>query len=119
MWKYHGPRANIGSMRDRVTIQSSTSTQDTAKQPIRTWSDWMTGIPASMEIVSGGETLRGRQIEAGVTAVFTARWMDGITPMHRLYHEQEEKFYGIVKVEPADDRRQFMFIQCKRIANQG
>lgn len=119
MWKYHGPRANIGSLRERISIQEADYTPDNAKQPIATWSDRLTGIPASMEIVSGGETLRGRQIEAGVVAVFTCRWLDGITPMMRLVHDQQEKTYGIVKVEPADDRRQFMFIQCKRLANLG
>lgn len=119
MWKKH-PRAQAGQLRDRVTLLVATQSKDGANQTIRSWAPEFTDIPASKEIVSGGESLRGRQLEAGVTVVFTMRDIGvQITPLMMLRHQEENLDYGIVKVEPADDRGQFLLIQCKRSANNG
>lgn len=120
MWKYHSPRIQIGQLRERLTIKEASEEKDAAKQTIRTWDVIVhEDVPASKEIVSGGETLRGRQIEASVTAVFTIRALSSLTPQHQVYHQQDGTTYGIVKIEPADDRGQFMLIQCKRVTNNG
>lgn len=120
MWKYHNPRTQIGALRERVKFQSASDAPDDARQPIRTWADTShTNIPASKENVAGGEFIRGRQIDASTTAIFLIRNLSGLTPQLRLVHIQESKTYNIVRIDPADDRGQFLMIQCKREANNG
>lgn len=117
MWKKH-PRAQAGQLRERISILVEESTNDGNNQTIRTWKAEIADVPASKEIVAGGETLRGRQLEAGVIAIFTMRTLPfEVTPMMKLRHQQASKDYGIVKVEPADDRGQYLLVQVKASAN--
>ena len=100
-----------GTLRQRITIQQSTDSQDATGQPIRTWANVISGVPARVESVAGGETVRGRQVMAQTTTLLTTRWMSGITPSMRIVFCN--RTLGILRVnDPVGDRRELR-IECK------
>lgn len=104
----------LGRMTDRVTIQSSSDTQDSAGQLIRSWSDVYADIPAHVRTVSGGETIRGKQIIQGVNKLITIRTQAAdITSDQRVVFGSDN--YGIVLATPVDcdSRSRYVEIQAK------
>lgn len=102
-----------GSLRHRITIQTPTATQDAAGQPVLTWSTFggTTQIPAKVESVTGGERIRGKQVAAEATIVFTIRCISGVTTQMRVLYDS--RTLGIVRVsDPYGDRRELR-IECK------
>lgn len=75
----------IGKMRQRVTLQQPTLTQNSYGEPVAAWSDvqelWASILPASgMErYVSGGE-----QLQASVTHRVRMRYRSDVSPIMRL-----------------------------------
>lgn len=94
-----------GDLNQRITIQSATSAQDAAGQPILTWSSFAAALPAKVESVAGGETIRGRQVVATATTMFTVRYLAGVTPRMRVLYEG--RTLGILRAgDPYGDRRE-------------
>ena len=79
-----------GTLKQRITLQTSTQTQqDASGQPVVVWGALAGGgnLPARVETVTGGETVRGRQVHAEATTVFTVRWLAGVTAEMRVQYE--------------------------------
>ncbi len=94
-----------GELNQRVTIQSCTEAADAAGQLIRTWSTWLAAVPVKVESVAGGEAIRGRQVSATATTLFTIRWVSGVTTRMRLTYEG--RTLGILRAgDPYGDRRE-------------
>jgi SPP1 family predicted phage head-tail adaptor len=94
-----------GELNQRVTVQAGTSVQDDAGQPIVTWATFAGPLPAKVESVAGGETIRGRQVVATATTLFTVRWLTGVTPKMRLSYEG--RTLNILRAgDPYGDRRE-------------
>jgi SPP1 family predicted phage head-tail adaptor len=101
-------------MRNRITVKTETTTQDAAGQPVVTLATWLENEPAKFEPTRGGESARGRQVEAGIAAVFTVHYRDGYTPeMSVLCNGQT---YGIVYVDPVDGMNAYRELHCKAVA---
>ena len=71
-----------GRLRQRVNIETPTTPTNGEVAP--TFSNLATGVPAEVLETSGGEYVRGRQIEAGISAVVTIRYRSDVTPNMRL-----------------------------------
>lgn len=97
-------------MRERITVQSATVVETTG-QPVRTWANTFANEPASFEQASGGETARGRQVEANVAAVFTVHYRAGYDTEQRVVHDGIN--YGIVRVVPVEGGRRYLELRCK------
>lgn len=110
-WRPRGFR--VGKMRERVNIQTATDNVDTTGQPIRTWNTTYTSEPAEFTPTSGGEFLRGRQIEAGINAVFVIHRRDSIVPQMRVVHSSTN--YGIVHVRQVDGGLRYLELECKAV----
>lgn len=108
-WRANNLR--IGAMRERVTIQEPVETVDSIGQTIRTWSTVYADEPARYDPVSGGETLRGKQVEAGVTAVFTIHKRDGMSTTYRVQHAGNN--YGIAYINPVDGGQRYQELRCQ------
>lgn len=104
-------RNSFGSMRHRITVQSLVETIDAARQPLHSYTDKYTNEPASFEQVSGGETNRGRQVEAGVVAVFVVNYRDGYSTTDRVIFDGTT--YSIVRVEHPEGIKRFTLLHCK------
>ena len=107
------PRKNfrVGKMRERVNIQSPTL--DTDGSSGRTWNAVFSDEPASFEPATAGETVRGRQVEAGIKAIFCVRYRDGYSPTYRLVHGSDT--YGIASIVPVDGGRRFLELHCRGV----
>lgn len=74
----------IGSIgRCRVNILKDSSA-DGDEAPVYTGENFATSVPAEIESVSGQETYRGRQLEAGVNYVVRMRYLAGLLPTMRV-----------------------------------
>jgi SPP1 family predicted phage head-tail adaptor len=90
----------------------STSTVDSSRQPIVTYTTArFANEPAKYEQVSGGEVVRGRQIEAGVIALFTVNYRDGYVQTDRITFDGQT--YGIHRMHKPDGIKRFLEIHCK------
>lgn len=105
-------RFRVGAMRERINVQSLTETVSDAGDVTRTWATTYLNEPATFEEVQGGETLRGRQVEAGVTAVFIVHWRDSYNETMRVVYSGDT--YGIVKCPTVEGGRRYRELWCKR-----
>jgi len=103
----------VGEMRHRITIKTETTSQDEAGQPVVTLSTWLAGEPAKFEPTSGGEGARGRQVEAGISAIFTVRYRDGYTPQMAV--EIGGDRYWVVYVKPVQGMDRYRELHCKSV----
>ena len=103
---------SVGLMRDSITIQSVTETVDSAGQPVVSYTNTHANIPASYEYISGGETMRGKQVEAGVVAIFTTRNIEDLVPTQRIVHSSGS--YGLVHVRPVDGRERYLELHARK-----
>jgi SPP1 family predicted phage head-tail adaptor len=104
-----------GSLRHRITIQEATLTQDAHGQPIASWGTLAGGrnLPARVDSVEGGERIRGRQVAAEATTLFTTRYLRGITPQMRVTYQG--RTLPIVRVSDPDGKRLELRIECKEL----
>ena len=81
-WRARGFR--LGAMRERINVQSLTIAVSEAGDRTETWTTTVQNEPATFEPTSGGEGLRGRQVEATIAAIFTVHYRDGYLPTQRV-----------------------------------
>jgi SPP1 family predicted phage head-tail adaptor len=103
----------VGEMRHRITVKTEATTQDGAGQPVVTLTNWLVDEPAKFEPTSGGEGARGRQVEAGISAIFTVRYRDGYTPQMAIVIGGET--YWIVYVKPVAGMDVYRELHCKSV----
>lgn len=104
-----------GSMRHKIVIQSASEVVSVDGFMTKTWSALWSNVPAEYEDVSGGETRRGKQVQAGATAVFRFRYLAGVTAMCRILFDGT--YWGIVNVTPVDMQTRYIEVQAASIAN--
>ena len=100
-------------MRERITLQTATETLDDAGQTLRTWEDTFQLQPASWMPMRGQETLRGEQVEAGITDIFVIRFRTDVVPQMRVVFGNQT--YGIVYVKQSDGGRRYLELLCKSV----
>ena len=101
---------NTGSMIHRVDIQTAT-VDASSGQPIRTWATTFSKEPAQWTPTAGTETVRGRQVEAGISGYFTVNYRDGYSVEQRVVHNGMN--YGIVYVKPVDGGRRYIELHVR------
>jgi len=110
---YRPQRFHLGEMRSRITVKNETTTQDSAGQPVVTLATWLCDEPARWEPVAGTEGAKGRQVEAGIAAVFTVHYREGYTPKMEVVCDGQT--YGIVYVNPVDGMNTYRELHCKAV----
>lgn len=104
-----------GEMRHRMTLQSYTEATGDDGDTTKTYSTLLANVPCKYEQVSGGETRRGKQIEATATALFTCRYVADVDAMTRISFGGN--YYGVVRVNAIDGQTRYLEIQAAVIAN--
>ena len=118
MTNYQGKRFAIGSMRDRIVIEEPDITLDSETgQPIASWQIFLQSVPAAYHSVRGGENFRGGQVEAGISAVFTMRYQQGISPQMRVRFDGV--IYNIAFVSPVVGSKRYLDLYCRTVNNDG
>lgn len=106
-----GRSFRLGAMRERITVQSLAVSISSGGDKAETWTTLYSNEPAAFDSVSGGETLRGRQVEDGINAVFTVHYRTTFEPTQRITHGGTT--YGIVYVKPVDGGRRYIELYCR------
>lgn len=99
--------------RHRIDIERQVSTIDSSRQLVHTYEDRYINEPASYMQVSGGESVRGRQIEAGVNAVFECNYREGYEVTDRILFDGV--YYGIVRIDNPGGVKRYTTFYCKAI----
>ncbi len=102
-----------GKRRERITIRKVTTTQDDAGQPVVTYSNRYASVPAAFEDTGGTETLRGKQIEAGISAVFNIGYLQGIEETDRVVFNGRN--YGIVNIRRVEGGLRMLELFCRAL----
>ena len=110
---YRPQRFHLGEMRHTITVKTETTALDGAGQPVVSLVNFVTDEPAKWEPVAGSEGTRGRQVEAGIAAVFTVHYRDGYTPKMAVICGGQN--YGIVGVHPVDGMDAYRELHCKAV----
>lgn len=104
---------HIGEMRSRIDVHNEHAAQDNSGQPVVTLVPWLKSEPAKFDPTSGGEGSRGRQVEAGIAAVFTVRYRQQYTPQMAVTCGGQR--YYIVYVQPVDGMNVYQELHCKAV----
>jgi head-tail adaptor len=98
------------SLHHRIDVQTAT-TDATSGQPIRTWLTTYSQEPAQWTPTAGTESIRGRQVEAGISGYFTVNYRDGYSVEQRVLHQG--LYYGIVYAKPVNGGRRYIELHVK------
>ncbi len=63
-----------GALRRTISIQTRTPTQDTFGQQKPTWADYLTGVRADIQPLTGAERIAAQAVNAAVTHTITVRY---------------------------------------------
>ena len=99
-------RLKAGQYRDRIHIYNETSAAG-SDDPAYSTTLWR-NLPCSITAVAGGETYRGRQLEATVTHVIEMRYYEGILPTMRAYQPLTGTWYEISRSLSMGNNSQLM-----------
>ncbi len=64
-------------------------------------------------LTTGGEGARGRQVEAGISAIFTVRYRDGYTPEMAI--DIDGQRFWIVYVKAVQGMDRYRELYCKSV----
>lgn len=101
----------VGALRQRCTIQTATETQDSAGQPVVSYTDYVVDEPCQFLPTDGVEIMRGRQLVSNVKATFRVRYRDGYTPTMSILFNGNR--YGITNINQVDGLRRYIELTCK------
>ena len=109
-------RMRAGRLRHCIDIQKPTATADSSGQMVEAWTSYVAqNVPAEILGVAGGETMRGRQVDADATSMVTIRWRDDVNPTHRIKYGS--RTLNIISAyDPTGDRVELQ-IQCREEVN--
>lgn len=88
--------ASIGQMRNRIAIQSLSTSTDAGGGQSASFSTAVT-VWASCRSVGGNESVIGDQLQATNTLEFIIRYYSSLTPKHRILYNS--KNYNIERIQ--------------------
>lgn|SRR4030065_1640189 len=99
-----------GELRNYITIQQPTESQDANLELILTWSTFAT-VWASIEPLIGREFYAARQVNAELTGKISLRFINGITAKMRVLYDS--KTYNIEAVIDVENRHKELILLVK------
>jgi len=79
---------NIGSLRDRITIQNYTTTYNALNEPVKAWTDFVI-VWAEVMINQGREFWGAKKFNAELSGIIKIRYNHDITELMRIIYEDE------------------------------
>lgn len=80
-------RIRAGLLRDSVTIQAQSQTQNEVGEFENVWNNVATGVRAQVQPMSSGEGFSADQVQATTVYKVTIRYRTDITPKDRIFIE--------------------------------
>ena len=101
---------NIGKLRNRIELQSSTTTTDSVGQQSHVWTTYTT-VWATIHHLTGKETLNAQQLVAEITHRVTIRYNSSLNATHRIKYGT--RYFYINFINNANERNEYQEIMCK------
>ena len=115
-----------GDLRRRVTIQTRDTTQDAYGQQVTTWTDYLTGVPADIQALSGRELLAAQAMVAEVSHQITVRYTSlladpiKVAAMRVVYvNASVTRYFNISAAMNVDERNKQIDLLCSEGLNNG
>jgi SPP1 family predicted phage head-tail adaptor len=102
-----------GQLRQRIDIQTVALTADGAGGATEAWSNFVTGIYAHVEPLSGRELFQAQQVNDELTHKITARYYPGITSKMRVKYGA--RTFLIESIVDAEERHRSLELMCKEL----
>ena len=99
-------------MRDRITIQSLTETQDAQGAKSEAWATFQT-VWAAVRPLRGRELMDAKQEQARVTHEIRARWLAGVTPKMRI--ALGTRVFRIESAINENERDRTLIMMCEEV----
>lgn len=107
-----------GALRQRITLQAMTPTQDPVTGEITTaWADFAADVPAEVVPLSGREFIAAAATQAEVSARVTIRYLAGVLPSMRMLFDGQT--YAIAAVLPDPTARKHLTLMVSRGVSDG
>lgn len=103
---------SIGELRDRITLQYATKTDDPAGGSTKTWVDHAT-VWAKAWTISSGESTEARQTVLTRIQKFKIRYRSVLKGDWRI--KWGTRYFSINSIDP-DDKREFIYLTTKENA---
>jgi SPP1 family predicted phage head-tail adaptor len=103
-----------GNLRNRITIQQSTPSQDTFGEPILTWATY-TRPWAEIKHGSGSEPYSGDQYAAISNVEFKIRYDAGVNERMRI--SWDSRLFDIIHIDPVFERKRKTVLTCRQVNN--
>lgn len=114
------------NLRRRVTIQTHDTSVDAIGQPVLTWSDYLTGVPADIEALAGRELIAAKTTAAEVTHRITVRYASAladpvaVAAMRAVYvNAGVTRYFNIRAAMNMDERNRQIDLLCAEGPNNG
>jgi SPP1 family predicted phage head-tail adaptor len=104
-----------GKLRHRVEIQLQLTEQDVYGERTGEWIEWKK-VWAQVSPISGRERLQVQQTTNTVSHRITLRFVDGLTPRHRIVFRA--RVFNIHAVIDPDERRIQQVLDCTEVIGQ-
>jgi SPP1 family predicted phage head-tail adaptor len=99
-------------MRHQLTLQVRVTAQDSAGEPLLSWSDFATRRCA-VEYAPGSELWVSAQRQARVPTVFRLRYLDGVTPSMRVVFNG--KVFNVLSAVDQESRHEELVITAEEL----
>ena len=105
-----------GLLREVVTLQSQSSTQDSFGQRVTTWTDVAT-VRAQVQALSGRELVNAQSIHAEVSTQVMIRYRTAVTAAMRVLYRG--RVLNVHAVLDPEERRIVLHLMCSEGMNAG
>jgi SPP1 family predicted phage head-tail adaptor len=107
---------NIGSLRNKIELQSYTTAQDSVGQPIKSYTTYST-VWAHIRPMSGRELMNAQQPVGEITHQVTIRYDANVSVDDRIryydYLKSAYRYFDINYVGDRDERNAVIVLMCK------
>lgn len=101
-----------GTLRHKITIQTSTSTPNAVGEPVVTWTTYATPRAEVVDL-SGREFFAAQSVHSEVTTRIRIRHRDGIVPKMRAVHGS--RTFDVLSVTDATGRERELHLLCREV----
>lgn len=102
---------NIGSLRERITIQTPTKATSPSGERTLSWTNTATGVPARITGLSSRDLLQAQQANVVATHRIRIRFRDDITPSSRIVWRSRN--LEVSGIPTPDEHRTYLDILVK------
>lgn len=115
-----------GDLRRRVSVQTRNGTQDAYGQQVTVWTDYMLGVPSTIEALSGREIIAAQAISVDVTHQITVRYSSlladpvAVAAMRLVYvNAGVTRYFNISAAMNVDERNKTIVLLASEGLNLG